>query len=89
MFSIGNSSGLVVGQIFTAQEAPRYAGGTRITLGFTGLGMALVIVNMLALHWVNKKREQRLAVREPEQSTLGGDEKRVVCDYDDTFKYNL
>ena len=31
VFSVGNSSGLVVGQIFTAPSAPRYLNGSRIT----------------------------------------------------------
>ncbi|ATY66974.1 nicotinic acid plasma membrane transporter [Cordyceps militaris] len=87
-FSVGNSSGIVVGQIFTAQTAPRYVRGTGITMGFAGFAMLLVCVNALALHYVNKQRVERLAAREPSTGREQG-EKDEVCDYDDTFKYNL
>ncbi|KAL2205644.1 nicotinic acid plasma membrane transporter [Sarocladium strictum] len=86
-FSVGNSSGIVVGQIFTAQTAPRYIRGTGITMGFAGFAMLLVCINAFGLHYVNKQRAQRLAERTPVGSEQG--DKDEICDYDDTFKYNL
>lgn len=86
VFSVGNSSGIVVGQIFTAQDAPQYLFGTRMTIGFTCLAMVLVVAQMLALRHVNKKRAERLEARGLESQ---GEEKREISDYDDTFKYNL
>jgi ABC-type Mn2+/Zn2+ transport system permease subunit len=88
VFSVGNSSGLVVGQIFTAPSAPRYLNGSRITIGFTALAMILIVGHVLALRHVNKKREQRLAA---ETVAVGERErgKEGYSDYDDAFRYNL
>ncbi|KEY71706.1 hypothetical protein S7711_02935 [Stachybotrys chartarum IBT 7711] len=87
VFSVGNTSGVVVGQIFRAQNAPRYLLGVRVNLGMTVLAMVLCSLNMIALRWVNKKRQDRLAAREPtaDASTFTKD----VSDMDDTYKYNL
>lgn len=87
VFSIGNSSGIVVGQIFTAPTARRYLMGSRITIGFAAFGMLLVVGQVLALRHVNKKREERLMARQPGAETeipIKG-----FSDYDDTFRYNL
>ncbi|KAH8907947.1 high-affinity nicotinic acid transporter [Coniochaeta sp. PMI_546] len=87
VFSVGNTSGVVVGQVFKAQQAPRYLGGMKITLGLTALALVLTIVQTYGLHYVNKKRQLRLEARQP---TLGGMEKNgEVSDYDDDFKYTL
>ncbi|KAK0386734.1 hypothetical protein NLU13_6570 [Sarocladium strictum] len=87
-FSVGNSSGIVVGQIFTAQTAPRYTRGTGIAMGFAGFGVVLACVNAVALNYVNERRAQRLAARGPSVGSEQG-EKDEICDYDDTFRYNL
>ncbi|SPN97345.1 related to allantoate transport protein [Cephalotrichum gorgonifer] len=89
VYSVGNSSGIVVGQIFTAPSAPRYLKGTRITLGFSGLAIVLVLINVFALRWVNKKRDQRMEAGETSSSEGHGDVKKEVSDYDVTFRYNL
>lgn len=87
VYSVGNSSGIVVGQIFKATEAPRYRRGSSITIGFAAFGMVLVVVNVLALMHVNKKREQRMRDRngEPEGRNMS----KEYTDYDATFRYNL
>ena len=86
VFSVGNSSGLVVGQIFTAPSAPRYLNGSRIIIGFTALAMILIVGHVLALRHVNKKREQRLAAGTVAVEERG---KEGYSDYDDAFRYNL
>ena len=87
VFSVGNTSGVVVGQVFKAQQAPRYLGGMKITLGLTAFALALTIIHTYGLHYVNQRRALRLAERQP---TAGGvDKNREVCDYDDDFKYTL
>ena len=48
--------------------------------------MLLVIGQVLALRHVNKKREERLAARQP---TAEPEVKADFTDYDDTFRYNL
>lgn len=89
VFSIGNTSGTVVGQIFKAQNAPRYLPGMRITLGLTVVALVLTIMQTFGLHYVNKKREQRLVAREPTAIGSEVEPKREISDYDDTFKYIL
>ena len=89
VFSVGNTSGVVVGQIFKAQNAPRYLPGMRVTLGLTAVALVLTMVQTFGLHWVNKKRAQRLAVREPTSTGSDVEPKREISDYDDTFKYTL
>lgn len=87
VFSVGNSSGVVVGQIFKAQHAPRYLRGVGVNLGFTALAMVLCSVNMFALNHVNKKRQERLA--NMEGAPVRNEEKKEVSDFDVTYKYNL
>ncbi|KAH7325616.1 high-affinity nicotinic acid transporter [Stachybotrys elegans] len=86
VFSIGNTSGVAVGQIFRAQDAPRYLFGVRVNLGMTVLAMVLCCVNMLALRYINKKRQQRLA---NQTFSATGNLDHEATDYDDTFRYNL
>jgi ABC-type Mn2+/Zn2+ transport system permease subunit len=86
VFSVGNSSGIVVGQIFTAPSAPRYLNGSRITVGFSAFAMMLIVEHVVALRYVNKKREQRLAARTELAEERG---KVGYSDYDDAFRYNL
>lgn len=83
-FTIGNTAGVVVGQVFRDQDEPRYLHAVRIILGMTIFGMVLTTLTAFGLRHVNKKREQRLAARGPVEVV---DEKEVT-DYDDTFKYN-
>jgi hypothetical protein len=86
VFSVGNSSGIVVGQIFTAPSAGRSLNGSRITVRFLAFAMVLIVGHVMALRYVNMKREERLAGR------TGADGERVkegFSDYDDGFRYNL
>ena len=86
VFSVGNSSGIVVGQIFTAPSAPRYLNGSRITVGFSAFAMVLIVGHVLALRYVNKKREKKLAGGTDVDGERG---KEGYSDYDDGFRYNL
>lgn len=86
--SVGNTSGVVVGQIFKAQDAPRYLLGVKVVLGFTVLAIVLTVGQAVGLRWVNKKRAQRLTTEVANQGmeVFGGKE---MSDWDDTFVYNL
>lgn len=86
VFSIGNTSGVVVGQVFKAQQAPRYLDGMKVTLGLTALALVLTVVQTFGLNHVNKKRQQRLEAR---PTTVMGKKSREVSDYDADFKYTL
>jgi hypothetical protein len=48
--------------------------------------MVLIVGHVLALRYVNKKREQRLAARTELAEERG---KVGYSDYDDAFRYNL
>jgi uncharacterized membrane protein len=87
VFSVGNTSGVVVGQVFKAQQAPRYLGGMKVTLGLTALALLLTLAQTYGLHHVNQKRAKRLAERG--HVAGAGEKKTEVSDYDDDFKYTL
>lgn len=89
VLSIGNTSGVVVGQVFKAQNGPRYLDGVRFNLGFTSLAIFLTIGYVFALRYVNARREQRLASRGPGATSPNGSEERGVTDWDDDFRYSL
>lgn len=87
--SVGNTSGVVVGQIFTAKTAPRYLYGIKVVLGFTAVAMVLIMAQTACLHWVNKKRKARVAARDPSVLTGADNAKKKVTDFDDDFVYTL
>lgn len=87
VLTIANTSGVAVGQIYRAQEAPRYVKGLTISLGLNVVALACVIGLMGGMWWVNKKRFEKIQAAEqaghplPEQPEKG--------DYDVHFVYSL
>lgn len=59
--TLANTSGVVVGQIFTAKTAPRYIPGISICLAMAALGLACVIILVLGFKVVNHRREAVIA----------------------------
>ncbi|CCH41460.1 putative transporter [Wickerhamomyces ciferrii] len=60
MTTIGSIAGVLAGQIYTMDSAPRYLKGLKITLGLTVLAMVLVIVVLYYYKTQNDKRGKEL-----------------------------
>lgn len=84
--TVGNTAGVVVGQIFTTESAPRYIKGLSIALGFGGVGLVMVGTLMTAFPLVNKRRAAAIAKAESEGRPLI--EKPEDGDYDVYFRYS-
>ncbi|KAL2836941.1 high-affinity nicotinic acid transporter [Aspergillus pseudoustus] len=85
-FTVGNTAGAVVGQVFTTASGPRYLPGLRIALGLACLAIVVVCVLMAGLHWENGRRDKKLL-----EMADGGVERfeSVVDDRDVHFRYTL
>lgn len=85
--SLGNTAGVAVGQIFTAQSAPRYIQGLSIALGLAVLALCIVIGLMVSMTVVNRKRAAKIQAAEQagEPIELQPD----LGDYDVHFKYSI
>lgn len=88
-FSVGNTSGLAVGQVFRAQDEPRYLYAVRVLLGFTVLAAVMIVSYAFACNWVNKKRDEKMALRDPAVVAREAEERTEITDFDETFRYNL
>lgn len=84
--TIANTSGVVVGQIFTTETAPRYIRGLSIALGLAVLALLMVIVLMISYPIVNKRRDARMIKAEQEGRPLP--EKPEDGDMDVHFRYS-
>lgn len=84
---LGNTAGVAVGQIFTAQQSPRYITGLSISLGLACFALFIVLGLMGSFYWVNRKRAAKLLAAEqagtpiPPNPDLG--------DYDVHFRYSM
>ncbi|CCH41402.1 High-affinity nicotinic acid transporter [Wickerhamomyces ciferrii] len=58
--AIANSSGLVYGQVFRAQDAPRYDYGIKVGLILTCVAIADIIVLVFHLRYLNRKKVKAL-----------------------------
>lgn len=86
-FTLANSSGAAVGQIFAAQTAPRYIRGLSIALGLAILALMMVGALMAGMTIVNRKRAARIAKAEQEGNPL--QLKPEDGDADVFFKYSI
>lgn len=84
--TVGNTAGVVVGQIFTTQSGPRYIKGLSIALGFGVVGLVMVAILMISFPLVNRRRADRVANAEREGQPLL--EKPMEGDYDVYFRYS-
>lgn len=83
--TLANTSGVVVGQIFTAPTAPRYITGISICMGMAGLGLALVIGLVLSFEFVNRRRQRLINKALQEGHPLQPNPE--MGDYDVYFRY--
>lgn len=85
--SFANTAGVAVGQIFTAQTAPRYIKGLFISLGLTVLALIMVFVLVIGMTVVNKKRDRKVkaAIEAGEPLLSNPDD----GDYDVHFRYSI
>lgn len=85
--TIGNTAGVAVGQIFVAEDAPRYITGLSIALGLACFAAFLVTTMMLTMLWVNRKRAAKILAAEQAGTPLPSDPS--LGDYDVHFKYSI
>lgn len=85
--TIGNTAGVAVGQIFTAQTGPRYIKGLSIALGLACLAACIVTAMMLTMLHVNRKRAARILAAEQAGTPLPSDP--TLGDYDVHFRYSI
>jgi hypothetical protein len=87
VLTIANTAGVAVGQIYRTETAPRYIKGIAISLGLNVVALAMVIVLMVGMWWVNKKRAARIEKGVAEGNPLP--EEPEKGDYDVYFVYTL
>ena len=85
--TLANTSGVVTGQIFTANSAPRYFRGLSICMGLAALGLALVITLVIGFKVVNRRRDAIIAKAENEGRPL--EPRPELGDYDVFFRYKM
>lgn len=85
--TLGNTAGVAVGQIFTAQSAPEYLPSIRIALGMACFALVDVCCIMTAFKWINRKRAARLLAAEQAGSPIESD--ASLGDYDPHFRYTI
>lgn len=86
-FTLANTSGAAVGQIFSAQTAPRYLQGLTIAMSLAIFAQLIVCALMVGMNRVNRNRAARIAQAEQEGNPLLS--KPEDGDYDVHFKYCL
>jgi uncharacterized membrane protein len=83
---LGNTAGVAVGQIFTAQSAPRYIQGLSVGMGLALLAFCISIVLMVSFTVVNRKRAAQIAAAEEAGNPVLPNPD--LGDYDVHFKYS-
>ncbi|CAF3382980.1 unnamed protein product [Rotaria socialis] len=58
MISVGNIGGIISGQLYRTQDAPRFILGHTINLGFCALGLISVVILLFGLRAENKRRDR-------------------------------
>lgn len=84
---LGNTAGVAVGQIFTAQSAPRYIPGLSVGMGLALLAFCISIVLMVSFTVVNRKRAAKIAAAEEAGTPIQPNPE--LGDYDVHFKYSI
>jgi hypothetical protein len=85
--TLGNTAGVAVGQIFTAQSAPRYKTGLTIGMGLALFALVDVCVLMAMFAWTNKKRAAKVLAADQAGDPIVPDPAKG--DYDVCFRYSL
>ncbi|KAL1861093.1 hypothetical protein Plec18170_001608 [Paecilomyces lecythidis] len=84
---LGNTAGVAVGQIFTAQSSPRYIPGLSIALGLACFAFVDVLAIMASFTWVNRKRAAK--IRSAEAAGTPIEPNPDLGDYDVHFQYSI
>lgn len=85
--TLANTSGVVTGQVFTADTAPRYIRGLSICMGLAALGLTLVVALVIGFKIVNRQRERVIAKAEQNGHPL--QPRPDLGDYDVFFRYTF
>lgn len=85
--TLGNTAGVVVGQIFVSQDRPRYIRALSVAMGFAALALLCVAALMIGMHVMNKRRAERIRKAEEEGTPLPSAPEKG--DYDVYYKYTL
>jgi len=88
--SIGNSSGVVISNIYRSQDAPHYKLGHGIELGLLGMGIIVVLTLVVTYGRINARREAIMK----EAGESGGlqytdEELRKMGDKAPNFRYGI
>lgn len=85
--SFANTAGVAVGQIYTAQTAPRYIKGMSISLGLAVVALVMVVVLAGGMTWVNRQRAAKIEAAEHAGNPLPSNPE--LGDYDVHFRYTI
>ncbi|KZT36091.1 MFS nicotinic acid transporter Tna1 [Sistotremastrum suecicum HHB10207 ss-3] len=89
---IGNFSGAIFSNVYRSKDAPRYIFGHAMGMGFTWLGIFIVLFNVFLYRRINAKRDKILAEHnggEDGKIEVKAEEVRRMGDKAVTFRYNL
>jgi hypothetical protein len=87
MLCLGNTAGVAVGQIFTAQSAPRYIPGLSIAMGLAAFAGAIVVTLMISFTIINRRREAKLLAAEQAGTPI--EPNLDLGDYCPHFRYSI
>ncbi|CAF3000405.1 unnamed protein product [Rotaria sp. Silwood2] len=83
MISVGNIGGVISGQIYRTQDAPRFILGHAVNLGFCAFGLINVVILFFGLRAENRRRDRlygpipsSLAVASADSTSYGTDVER-------------
>jgi len=88
--SIGNTSGIVVSNIYRTQDAPKYKLGHGIELGIVGMGIIVVLTLAITYRLINARREA-IVKKAGESGGLqySDEELRKMGDKAPNFRYGI
>ncbi|KZS90617.1 MFS general substrate transporter [Sistotremastrum niveocremeum HHB9708] len=97
---IGNFSGAIFSNVYRSKDAPRYIFGHAMGMGFTWLGIFIVLLNVFLYRRINARRDKILAGNSGGEDGNGNgkidvkvkveaEEVRRMGDKAVTFRYNL
>lgn len=86
--AMGNSAGVLAGQLYQKKSAPAYTVGHAVTLGCVGMCVALAICHLFYLKYCNSKRNA-LSDEEREQILARGGGEAKMGDYSPNWRYSI
>lgn len=81
--TIGNTGGIVAGQIYRSGDKPRYVLGHAVSLG----AMALALVGLTIETWICKSRNAKKLAMTEEEKRAQDAEGKVIGDRHHSFQY--